>query len=107
MLVSRARHALGEASLILSRRTAYLLVGEAVRRASREGLPGVDVTGDMLDEVAAKIAGRPLGLGGDTRLAEVLELDAIVCGFPAAASPPMREARVPSPDPVRPAELAG
>ncbi len=59
-------------------RTAYLLVGEAVRRASREGLRGVDLTGDMLEEAAAKTTGHPLGLAGDTGLAEVLDPSAIV-----------------------------
>ncbi len=59
-------------------RTAYLLVGEAVRRASREGLRGADLTGAMLDEAAAKTTGHSLGLAGDTGLAEVLDPGAIV-----------------------------
>ena len=61
----------------LDYRSAYLLVGEAVRRASREGLRGVDVTGEMLDDAAEKTAGHRLGLTG-ADLAEVLDPAAIV-----------------------------
>jgi argininosuccinate lyase len=61
----------------LDYRSAYLLVGEAVRRASREGLRGVDVTGEMLDDAAEKTAGHRLGLAG-ADLTEVLDPAAIV-----------------------------
>jgi argininosuccinate lyase len=58
-------------------RTAYLVVGRAVSRAGREGLRGVDITGEMLDQAAQEQIGRSLGLaGGD--LAEVLDPRAIV-----------------------------
>jgi argininosuccinate lyase len=69
-------------------RTAYLLVGEAVRQASREGLRGVDVTGEMLDDAAEKTAGRRLGLTG-TDLADVLDPRAIVSTrtLPGGAAP--------------------
>jgi argininosuccinate lyase len=69
-------------------RTAYLLVGEAVRRASREGLRGVDVTGEMLDGAAEKTAGHRLGLAG-TDLANVLDPGAIVSTrtLPGGAAP--------------------
>ena len=69
-------------------RTAYLLVGEAVRRASREGLQGVDVTGEMLDDAAEKTAGHRLGLTG-TDLANVLDPGAIVSTrtLPGGAAP--------------------
>jgi argininosuccinate lyase len=45
-------------------RTAYLVVGRAVRAASRQGLRGVDITGDLLDAAAAEQTGRALGLAG-------------------------------------------
>jgi argininosuccinate lyase len=58
-------------------RTAYLVVGETVRAASRGGLRGVDITGEMLDRVATEQRGRPLGLGG-TDLSGVLDPGQIV-----------------------------
>src|SRR4030081_2118025 len=45
-------------------RTAYLVVGRAVSRAGREGLRGVDITGEMLDQAALEQIGRRLGLAG-------------------------------------------
>jgi len=58
-------------------RSAYLLVGAAVRKASREGLRGVDLTGEMLDAAAEETIGRRLGLAGRD-LSEVLDPRAIV-----------------------------
>jgi argininosuccinate lyase len=58
-------------------RTAYLVVGRAVSRAGREGLRGIDLTGEMLDEAALEQIGRRLGLGG-TDLRQVLDPRAIV-----------------------------
>jgi argininosuccinate lyase len=58
-------------------RSAYQLVGVAVRKASRNGLRGVDLTGAMLDEAAAETIGRGLGLAGRD-LSEVLDPRAIV-----------------------------
>jgi argininosuccinate lyase len=58
-------------------RSAYLLVGAAVRKASREGLRGVDLTGEMLDEAAEETIGRGLGLAGRD-LSEALDPRAIV-----------------------------
>jgi argininosuccinate lyase len=45
-------------------RTAYRVVGHAVRQASSAGLRGVDIDGALLDTSAAEITGRPLGLAG-------------------------------------------
>ncbi|MGD9525216.1 argininosuccinate lyase [Pseudonocardia sp.] len=45
-------------------RTAYDVVGATVRRAAREGVPGVAITGEMLDAAATEVRGRPLGLAG-------------------------------------------
>jgi len=45
-------------------RTAYRVVGRAVRQASEAGLRGVDVDGAMLDRAAVEITGRPLNLAG-------------------------------------------
>jgi argininosuccinate lyase len=58
-------------------RTAYLVVGRAVSRAGREGLRGIDLTGEMLDDAALEQIGRRLGLGG-TDLGRVLDPRAIV-----------------------------
>lgn len=43
-------------------RSAYLIVGEVVRTASRAGVPGVDISAGDLDTAAVTILGRPLGL---------------------------------------------
>lgn len=45
-------------------RTAYVVVGNTVRAASRAGIPGVDITGEMLDEQAREHTGRAWGLAG-------------------------------------------
>jgi argininosuccinate lyase len=45
-------------------RSAYRVVGHAVRQASAEGLRGGDIDGARLDASAAEITGRPLGLAG-------------------------------------------
>jgi argininosuccinate lyase len=45
-------------------RSAYRVVGHAVRQASAAGLRGADIDGVMLDAAAAQITGRPLGLAG-------------------------------------------
>jgi argininosuccinate lyase len=58
-------------------RTAYLVVGETVRAASRAGLRGLDITGEMLDRAAVEQRGRPLGLTG-TDLSAVLDPRQIV-----------------------------
>ena len=58
-------------------RSAYLVVGAAVRQASREGRRGVDLTGEMLDEAARGQLGRPLGLSGQS-LADTLDPKQIV-----------------------------
>jgi argininosuccinate lyase len=45
-------------------RTAYRVVGRAVREASARRLRGVDIDGDLLDAAAAALTGKPLGLAG-------------------------------------------
>jgi argininosuccinate lyase len=45
-------------------RTAYRVVGLAVRDASAAGLRGTDIDGELLDRAAAAITGQPLGLAG-------------------------------------------
>lgn len=61
----------------LDYRTAYHVVGDTVRRASRDGLRGVDITARMLDDAANERLGRGLDLT-DEGLAEVLDPEAIV-----------------------------
>jgi argininosuccinate lyase len=58
-------------------RTAYVVVGETVRAASRQGLRGLDITGEMLDDAARDHCGHALGLAG-TDLAAVLDPRQIV-----------------------------
>jgi len=43
-------------------RSAYVVVGKTVREASRLGIPGRDITGAMLDEVALAETGQAWGL---------------------------------------------
>jgi argininosuccinate lyase len=45
-------------------RTAYVVVGLTVRAASREGVPGGGITGEMIDRAAAGHTGRSWGLAG-------------------------------------------
>ncbi len=45
-------------------RSAYVVVGETVRAASRRGLRGIDITGEMLDAAAREHCGAALGLAG-------------------------------------------
>lgn len=53
-------------------RTAYLVVGHTVRAASREGLPGMAITGEMIDRAALEYTGTSWGLAG-VDLSEVLD----------------------------------
>jgi len=73
----------------LDYRTAYVLVGNAVRTANAAGLRGLDIDAAMLDVAA----GGPLGLDGDD-LAVVLDPRRIVETRTAAggAAPPVVEA---------------
>ena len=61
----------------LDYRTAYQVVGVAVRTAHEAGLRGIDLDGQMLDAAAQQYAGRSLGLTG-TDLSEVLDPRRIV-----------------------------
>lgn len=56
----------------LDYRTAYQIVGIAVREASRAGLRGIDLTAERLEAAAKEHAGISLGLG-DQDLTEVLD----------------------------------
>jgi argininosuccinate lyase len=67
----------------LDYRSAYYLVGNAVRAASRAGLRGIDMTNEMLDAAAEEVCGRSLGLD-PTKLAEVLDPRNIVATRTAA-----------------------
>jgi argininosuccinate lyase len=61
----------------LDYRTAYRLVGTAVRRAAATGRRGADIDPALLDEIAAELLGHPLGLDPDA-LAAAMEWEAIV-----------------------------
>ena len=69
-------------------RTAYVVVGAAVRRAAARGLRGVDLTAGMLEEAAEQRLGRRLDLSGRD-LTEVLDPRAIVATrcSPGGAAP--------------------
>lgn len=45
-------------------RTAYVVVGATVRTASRAGIPGAGITGEMIDEAARAHTGDDWGLAG-------------------------------------------
>ena len=51
-------------SCAIDYRSAYRVVGHAVRQASAAGLRGADIDGAMLDAAAAEVTGHPLGLAG-------------------------------------------
>ena len=76
----------------LDYRTAYQVVGVAVRKANAAGLRGIDLDGVMLDEAALEQAGRTLGLTGRD-LSEVLDPRHIVQTRTATggAAPPVVE----------------
>ncbi|MEA2702556.1 MAG: argininosuccinate lyase, partial [Actinomycetota bacterium] len=78
-------------------RSAYLIVGHAVRAASAQGLRGVDLTGEMLDIASVEQQGRPLGLAGHD-LSAVLDPGLIVATRSArgGAAPAAVEAMVES-----------
>ena len=61
----------------LDYRTAYQVVGVAVRQANATGLRGIDLTGAMLDAASLQQAGRTLGLAGRD-LTDVLDPRVIV-----------------------------
>jgi argininosuccinate lyase len=61
----------------LDYRTAYQVVGLAVRTAHESGLRGIDLDGAMIDAAAQRYAGRSLGLAG-TDLSGVLDPRRIV-----------------------------
>jgi len=67
------------ATLGLDYRSAYDLVGAAVRRAAAEGLRGVDLTGAYLDAAAAG-AGIDAPSAAELDLTAVLDPEAIVRG---------------------------
>ena len=77
----------------LDYRTAYQVVGVAVRTAHEAGLRGIDLTGEMIDAAARQLAGRPLGLAGKD-LSEVLDPRRIVATrtAPGGAAPEVVEA---------------
>lgn len=58
-------------------RTAYDVVGKTVREASRQGIPGRDITGAMLDAVALAETGQSWNLTGKD-LSQALDPRAIV-----------------------------
>jgi argininosuccinate lyase len=83
-------------------RTAYQVVGLAVRTASRAGLRGLDLDGAMLDRAAVQVRGAPFGCSDpepaarqrlDRELAEVLDPRAVVQTrtAPGGAAPAMVE----------------
>ncbi len=78
-------------------RSAYLIVGLAVKAASAQGLRGIDLTGEMLDNASVEHQGRPLGLAGHD-LSAVLDPGLIVATRSArgGAAPAAVEAMVES-----------
>ena len=58
-------------------RSAYQVVGQTVRRASKAKLRGLDITPAMIDEASMEIYGRPLGIDAN-QLAAILDPKSIV-----------------------------
>jgi argininosuccinate lyase len=77
----------------LDYRTAYQVVGIAVREASREGLRGIDLDSTRLEAAAQQYAGISLGLEGQD-LSEILDPQHIVQTrtLPGGAAPSVVEA---------------
>jgi argininosuccinate lyase len=77
----------------LDYRTAYQVVGAAVRTAHQAGLRGIDLDGSMLDAAAVEYQGAPIGLTG-ADLSDVLDPRRIVATRTAAggAAPEVVEA---------------
>lgn len=71
-------------------RSAYLVVGAAVRRLSQRGGRGLDLTGALLDEAARAELGHPLGLDGHD-LSAALDPETIVRSrlLTGGAAPPV------------------
>lgn len=70
-----AEHVMLEAKV--DYRTAYQVVGVAVREANRRRLRGIDLTGEMIDDAAVELLGRPLGFK-NRDLSSVLDPRSIV-----------------------------
>ena len=70
-------------------RTAYVVVGRTVRAASQAGIPGMKITGEMIDEAAREYTGQSWDLAG-ADLSEVLDPWQIVLSRQAqgGAAPP-------------------
>ena len=88
-------------------RTAYRVVGRAVREASAQGLRGVDIDGALLDAAAAELTGRSLGLAGRD-LSAVLDPASIVASRTAVGgAAPGEVTRMARDTAARAAALAG
>src|SRR5215472_1620269 len=88
-------------------RTAYRVVGHAVREASAAGLRGADIDGALLDRAAAELTGQPLGLAG-LDLSGVLDPGRIVASRTSlGGAAPEEVARMARDVSARAAALAG
>jgi len=88
-------------------RTAYRVVGHAVREASARGLRGIDIDGGLLDAAAAELTGQPLGLAG-LDLSGVLDPGRIVASRTSlGGAAPEEVARMARDVSARAAALAG
>jgi argininosuccinate lyase len=76
-------------------RSAYVVVGKTVREASRQGIPGRQITGAMLDKVALAETGSAWGLTGRD-LSPALDPQAVVASRAGAggAAPESVEAMI-------------
>ena len=88
-------------------RTAYRVVGHAVREASARRLRGVDIDGGLLDAAAEALTGKPLGLAGRD-LSAVLDPGRIVASRTAlGGAAPVEVTRMAGEVTERAAALAG
>ena len=88
-------------------RTAYRVVGHAVRHASAEGRRGTEIDGALLDACAADLTGQPLGLAGND-LTEVLDPGRIVASRTTlGGAAPAEVTRMAGDVEARAGELAG
>jgi argininosuccinate lyase len=88
-------------------RSAYRVVGDAVRRASAMGLRGSDIDGALLDASAAEIIGRPLGLTGHDLAAALDPWQIVVSRTTLGGAAPDEVTRMAGQATAEASELAG
>jgi argininosuccinate lyase len=88
-------------------RSAYRVVGHAVRQASTVGLRGTDIDGALLDASAVEVIGRPLGLTGHDLTAALDPWQIVVSRTTLGGAAPDEVTRMAGEVTIAAGELAG